>query len=397
MKNIIEKLKNEESLLWMLDEGEKISPFTLEDLEQARDFMKEMMPLVREVFPETIKTGGRISSELLELPEMKKALGLGEARLFGKLDNKLPVAGSVKARGGFYEVLSHAVKLAQEEGLYKDDPLELLTLRDYFATKEIEVASTGNLGLSIGLISASLGFKVTVHMSADAKEWKKSLLREKGAEVLEYPGDYSQAVEKARASSILQGSYFVDDEKSPYLFMGYAISAFELRDQLEEKGLLDEPLHVYIPCGVGGAPGGIAYGLSLLLPKAQVYFAEPTRAPAVLLGMLTGRHDEISVQDIGLSGRTQADGLAVGKPSSLVGPLMTGRIQGIFTLSDGEMLRYLKMLYESEGLKVEPSACAGFKGPGFVAEKGVHVVWLTGGDLVPADIYQAYLASSEGL
>lgn len=397
MKDVLESLKKEESVLWLQPEGEKKTPFSLEDIEEARDFMEAMAPLLMEVFEETRESEGKIGSRIKELPGMQQALAVDKGRLLAKFDNELPVAGSVKARGGFYEVLSHAKKLAEKEGFYKDDPMNILKNRDYYSQQEIEVASTGNLGLSIGLISAYLGFKVSVHMSADAMQWKKDLLREKGAQVYEYPGDYSAAVLEARAASEEKGSYFVDDEKSPYLFIGYALSAYEVRDQLDELGLLDEKLHVYLPCGVGGAPGGIAYGLSFILPHAQIYFAEPTKAPAVLLGMMTGKHDEIAVRDIGLSGKTRADGLAVGRASSLVGPLMVERLQGCYTLSDEEMLVYLKMLYESEAIKVEPSACAGFKGPHFVDEDGVHLVWLTGGSLVPDQVYENYLEEASKL
>ncbi|NLY36938.1 MAG: D-serine ammonia-lyase [Tissierellia bacterium] len=397
MMDIIEKLKNEESFLWLQGPGEKLSPYNLDDLERARDFMQSFAPFLMEVFPETLRTQGRIVSELKELPQMQKAMEMRKGRLFGKLDNDLPVAGSIKARGGFYEVLHHARSLAEKEGFYKGNPLNILNHREFFHNHEIEVASTGNLGLSIGLISASLGFKVSVHMSADAKQWKKDLLREKGAQVFEYPGDYSAAVEEARASSMEKGSYFVDDEKSPYLFMGYALAAYELKEQLEEKGIGGKALYVYLPCGVGGAPGGIAYGLSLLLPQAKVYFAEPTKAPAVLLGMLTGKHDGIRVADIGLSGKTDADGLAVGRASSLVGPLMVERIEGVYTLEDDEMLGYLKMLYESEGLKVEPSACAGFKGAEFIDEEGIHLAWITGGKLVPEENFLGYLKKAKDI
>lgn len=391
MKDIIERLKKEESFLWLQDPGKKRSPFNLEDLEEARRFMESFAPFLREVFPETKPSQGRISSGLKELPKMQKSLAIEKGRLFAKLDNELPVAGSIKARGGFYEVLYHARKLAEEAGFYQEDPLNILNHRDFYDDYEIEVASTGNLGLSIGIISATLGFRVSVHMSSDAKQWKKDLLRKKGARVLEYPGDYTAAVKEARKASLSKGSYFVDDEKSPYLFMGYALAAYELKEQLEEKKIRNQPLYIYLPCGVGGAPGGIAYGVSLLLPKAKIYFAEPTKAPAVLLGMLTGKHEKISVADIGLSGKTDADGLAVGRASSLVGPLMVGRIDGIYTLDDSTMLAYLKTLYESENLKVEPSACAGFKGPSFIDKEGIHLVWLSGGSLVPEENFVEYL------
>ncbi|EJP96257.1 D-serine ammonia-lyase [Bacillus cereus] len=398
----------------------KNSPLNEEHVKDAEERLKRFAPYIAKVFPETKETGGIIESPLVKISSMKQSLEksygqpiLGELLL--KCDSGLPISGSIKARGGIYEVLKHAEQLALQHGMLtgKDDYsiLDSDRFRGFFAKYSIAVGSTGNLGLSIGIMSAKLGFNVTVHMSTDAKEWKKDLLRSKGVNVIEYEADYSKAVEEGRLQADADPScYFVDDENSHDLFLGYAVAASRLQKQLEELEIVvdeEHPLFVYLPCGVGGGPGGVAFGLKLLYKdNVHCFFAEPTHSPCMLLGLMTGLHDKIAVQDIGIDNVTDADGLAVGRPSGFVGKTMKPFLSGNYTVSDEELYRLLKELADTENIYLEPSALAGMIGPLNVCKaeneylqkqqltekvkKGTHIVWGTGGSMVPEDVMNGY-------
>lgn len=184
-------------------------PLTRTDVDDAEARLERFAPFIKKVFPETAADRGLIESPLTEIEHMRAWLNENEgAQLAGKLflkrDSDLPVAGSVKARGGCYAVLKHTEDLALANRLVetRDDYSVFATraFRNFFSQYELHVGSTGNLGLSIGIMGAALGYRVTVHMSADARQWKKDLLRAKGVTVLEYGADYSYAVQKGASA-----------------------------------------------------------------------------------------------------------------------------------------------------------------------------------------------------
>lgn len=385
------------------------------DIADAEERLLRFAPFLSLVFPETKEARGIIESPLKELTHLRAALSL-PCRTFLKMDSHLAIAGSIKARGGIYEVLKHAEDLALAEGkITKEENYEKFAekeMREFFSRYTVEVGSTGNLGLSIGIASAALGFKVNVHMSADAKEWKKNKLRAQGVNVIEYKEDYSAAVCAGREASLKNPmSYFVDDEKSKDLFLGYAVAAKRLRKQLSENGVtVDEkhPLIVVIPAGVGGAPGGVSYGLKRLYgDSVHCFFAEPTAFPSVLLGIATQRFEEVSVRDFGLNGMSHADGLACASPSSLVTRIMTNHLSGVFTVSDASLYDHLRCLYQNENIFIEPSACASlsacaalscakdyFRGVGITEEtlqNATLIAWATGGSMVPKEEREKFL------
>nr|WP_041473113.1 D-serine ammonia-lyase [Vibrio atlanticus] len=436
----IEKLTNDFPLLKQLIALEEVSWFnpnitTLEqglpyvglseeDIQDASLRLQRFAPYLAKAFPETQVTDGIIESELVDIPSMKSVLQAHYQQpikgcLMMKKDSHLPISGSIKARGGIYEVLTHAEKLSIKAGLLceSDDYSKLLEpeFRNFFQQYSIAVGSTGNLGMSIGIMSAKLGFTVSVHMSADARVWKKNKLREHGVNVVEYKQDYGVAVEQGRKEAAQDPRcFFIDDENSQTLFLGYSVAGQRLKHQFEQQQILvdeDHPLFVYLPCGVGGGPGGVAFGLKMAFgDHVHCIFAEPTHSPCMLLGVHTGLHDEIAVQDLGIDNLTAADGLAVGRASGFVGRAMERLLDGYYTLTDERMYQLLGELNQVEGIQLEPSALAGMPGVIHVEQNreylarldidesvlanATHLVWATGGGMVPPQEMAAYLAKS---
>ena len=404
-------------------------PLGLADIEDAAARLERFAPYLATVFPETAETNGIIESQVRPIPRMQKVLEETygtpiNGQLWIKLDSHLPISGSIKARGGIYEVLKTAEDIALESGmLHLTDNYAILAqepFRELFSRYSIAVGSTGNLGLSIGIMSAKLGFKVTVHMSADARQWKKDLLRSRGVQVVEYESDYSIAVAQGRQLAASDPyCHFVDDENSKTLFLGYTVAALRLKKQLEAQGVAVDPQHpllVYLPCGVGGGPGGVAFGLKMMFGDAvHCFFAEPTHSPCMMLGMATGENSNLCVQDFGVDNLTAADGLAVGRASGFVGGLMRPFMSGCYSLQDQRMYTLLAQLADAEDLFLEPSALAGMYGPvltqpgqalGAYAQaalpagalaNGIHLVWATGGNMVPREEMQRYYQKGKAL
>ena len=398
------------------------------DVADASARLARFASYLRQAFPETASSDGIIESDIVPVPHLQQLLGERYRQaltgsLWLKRDSHLPISGSIKARGGIYEVLKHAEDLALAENfLTLEDDYAVLhsdKARAFFGQYKIAVGSTGNLGMSIGIMGAALGFQVTVHMSADARQWKKDKLRSHGVTVIEYASDYSVAVAQGREQAEADPAcHFVDDENSVNLFLGYAVAAERLQQQLAAARIrvdAQHPLFVYLPCGVGGAPGGVAFGLKLAFGDAvHCIFAEPTHSPCMMLGVYTGLHDEVSVQDFGIDNVTAADGLAVGRASGFVGKAMQRLLDGFYTVSDEHMYSLLALMERSEGMRLEPSALAGVPGiarvhadqQGYLARAGLdahamanatHLIWATGGNMVPDDEMDAYLTKGREL
>lgn len=394
----ISQLISQEPIFWQNpDYGQRAElPFSKADIFDAVARWERFAPYLERVFPETASMHGVIESPLIELDQMKAQWNADHhqsltGKLYLKADNELPISGSIKSRGGIYEVLKFAeeVAMAHTDLAYMDDYSILATdqYKQLFAHYGIAVASTGNLALSVGIMAATFGFKTTVYMSHDAKQWKKDKLRANGVTVMEYQTNFSEVVSIARTAAQKDPTvHFIDDEGSTDLFLGYSVAAVRLQEQFKQRHIKVDRTHpvlVYLPAGVGGSPSGVTFGL----------------------GMMTGLNNQISVYDIGLDGLTAADGLAVGRPSRLAGKVMRTLLFGCATFEDPTIYRYVTQLTDTQEITVEPSAAAGFTAieplidhvPAFNSANATHIVWATGGSMMPESERQVNYAKGKAL
>lgn len=380
----------------------------------AAERWRRFAPLLARLFPDARKAEGRIDSPLLSLSSELCAHVTGNlpGAILVKADHALPLTGTIKARGGVYEVLVYAEELALREGLIGNgtgyDVLAEEKARSLFARHTLLVGSTGNLGFSVGVIGRALGFNVEVHMSSDAKAWKKVRLRNLGAQVVEHEADYSVAVAGARDSASTRGfCHFIDDEDSRLLFFGYSAAALDLAAQIKDAGIEvseKSPLAVFLPCGVGGAPGGVAFGLKSIFGDAvRCIFVEPVASPCMLVQLAAGIERPVSVYEFGLDNRTAADGLAVPQASMLVAKAMQHLVDAVATVADNNLFSWVGTLWQEAGMKLEPSAASGFASVAcYLKELGMQgaqlpstcIVWTTGGSLLPAEEFEKVLAQA---
>ncbi len=120
-----------------------------------------------------------------------------------------------------------------------------------------------------------------------------------------------------------------------------------------------------------------------------------------------------SVYDFGMQIDTEADGLAVGTASRLVGKHIHNILSGCYTVTDKDLFIALYHLYQKENMAIEPSAAAGFMGPEMICnsregksylkehklsgkmKQANHIIWTTGGGLVPENEFKSFYNRGE--
>ena len=215
------------------------------------------------------------------------------------------------------------------------------------SAKKIVAISSGNHGLAVAYCSRLLGKKCTVVVPETIVKEKYDAIIENGAEVIKFGKYHADREAKAREIVSKTDATLVHPFNDPDIIEGQGTCGLEICEQL---GKVDS---VIVPVGGGGLISGISIAVKGLRPSAKVFGVEPSGAAKMQAALKAGRPVLVEPP------RSIADGLM----PSIVGDLTLEACQkyvdGVFSVSDEEILQAMGILIRSAHIFPEPSGSAG--------------------------------------
>jgi len=214
------------------------------------------------------------------------------------------------------------------------------------SAKKIVAASSGNHGIAVAYCSRLLGKQCTVVVPETAIKEKVDFIEEYGAGVVKFGKYHSDREAKAREIAGETGATFVPPFNDPDIIAGQGTCGLEITQQLDDFD------SVIVPVGGGGLISGISIAIKSLKPSARVFGVEPTGAPKMQASLSAGKIVMINEP------KSIADGLIPASVGDLTLEACQKNVDGMFSVSDDEILSAMKLLIEEAHIFPEPSGSA---------------------------------------
>ncbi len=301
---------------------------------------------------------GYAATPLIELSTIAAELEVG--RVFAKDESTRLGLPAFKALGASWAV-DRALRAARA-ATGDDGPVTIVTATD------------GNHGRAVARFARLAGHPARIYIPrGGVHPVAIQAIRDEGADVVEVPSTYDDAVAAAARAASERGDVLVQDtawegyEEVPgWIVEGYATLFTEVDEQLDEQGL-GRPNLLAIPTGVGsllqaalvhyrgteaegaGTDGDMAGG------DTAVISVEPTVAACVAASVAAG--ECITVD----TGHTAMSGLNCGTPSSLAWPIIRAGLDAAVAVTDAETFVAAATLAEL-GVAAGPCGAASLAG-----------------------------------
>ena len=214
------------------------------------------------------------------------------------------------------------------------------------SAKNIVAASSGNHGIAVAYSSRMLGKQCTVVVPEAAVKEKVDVIQEYGAEVVRFGKYHSDREEKAREIATQTGATFVPPFNDPDIIAGQGTCGLEIAQQLDDFD------SVIVPVGGGGLMSGISIAIKSLKPSARVFGVEPNGATKMAAALSAGKL--VRIEDP----KSIADGLIPASVGDLTLEACQKNVDGMFNVSDDEILSAMKLLMHEAHIFPEPSGSA---------------------------------------
>jgi threonine dehydratase len=251
--------------------------------------------------------------------------------------------------------------------------------------KGVMAHSSGNHGQALALAASSLDIPCVIVMPENSSPVKMEAVAEYGAEIVlcgSDPKDRAETAQKLREENRFTLIHPYDNDK---MIAGAGTAAYEL---IKEAGELD---FIFCPIGGGGLISGTSIAAKGLLPNVKVIGVEPEQANDAYKSFTTGK----LVPSV--SPNTIADGLRTSL-SQRTFEIIQKNIHEIVLISENEIVKAMKFLWERLKLVVEPSGAVSlaglFKRKSDIEKHRAGVI-LSGGNVDLEDFFEKYRFKSK--
>ncbi len=244
--------------------------------------------------------------------------------LYLKTEN-LQTTGSFKLRGAYYK-MSRLTEAERRRGVI--------------------ACSAGNHAQGVALAASKNGIRSVICLPERAPVSKIEATKRYGGEVCLVKGVYDDAYKRALSLRAEHGYTLIHPFDDEDVIAGQGTIALELEDQLSDVDV------ILVPIGGGGLASGIAFAMKSVDPRVKIYGVESVGAASMLRSLERGEIHELD------SASTIADGIAVKKPGRLTFDICQRYLDGIVTVTDGEISSAIINLMERHKLVTEGAGAA---------------------------------------
>ncbi|MXP41309.1 pyridoxal-phosphate dependent enzyme [Altererythrobacter soli] len=289
---------------------------------------------------------------------------IGDSVLWAKAESLQPI-GAFKLRGAWHRLTA----LSEEE-----------------RARGVVAVSSGNHAQGVAWAAKRLGIAATIVMPNDAPEVKLAGTRALGAEVVLYdrPGGELRDDVAARLCAE-RGAVLVHAYGDPWVIEGQGTAGIEIAAQMTALAG-GPPTRIVTPCG----GGGLASGLSLACPDAEIVIAEPKGWDDFARSLAAGE-----IVPVGPNPPpTACDALQTLATYPINFAVLKDRASPGLSVSEAEVRTAQRFAFSRLQLVLEPGGAVALAAvlAGKVATDGRTAIMLSGGNVDPA-AYARVIAS----